>query len=447
MSIPTQSRADSSPEAPAEPSHHSRRSRSGSLRPTLYRLHGWAGVLVAPFLFAAALTGLLYALAPSLEQAAYRDVLTTQNTGEHIPVAQAVEVAQRVHPDLELAGARISDRPEATYRILFSDPALPQSYLQAVFVDPVSGEVLGDMPQYGSSNSLPLRSSLSNGHANLWLGEPGRFYSELAASWLGAMTITGAFLLFQRWRRSTSKKNRPRRWHSLIGLACIPGFLFLTITGLTWSATAGGTIGDIRTHFDWRAPAPDTTAVSSAPFYPTSIDTAIDAARQAGLTGLLHVTAPEEGTVWAVSESSSQPWVFAYDAVAVDGSTGGIVESIDFASWPLAAKLTEWLIRAHMGLLLGVLNQVVLAALALGLMASVVLGYVMWWRRGKGSSFGRLPAPRSWENVPRPALICFLVIMVAYGVFAPYFGLSLLLFLGVDTAWRAFRRRRTRPLH
>ncbi|WPF68215.1 PepSY domain-containing protein [Corynebacterium sp. 21KM1197] len=439
--------------------------RAGNLRATLYRMHSWAGILVAPFLVLAALTGLAYAIAPTLEQMVYRDVLTTEATGEHISAAEAIDIAREVHPDLELAGVQVNDREDATMRVLFLDPALPSSsYKQAVFIDPVSGEVLGDMPQYGSSSSLPLRALLSEGHANLWLGEPGRFYSEMAASWLGAMTLTGAFLLFQRWRRSTSKKNKPRRWHSLVGLLCIPGFLFLTVTGLTWSSTSGGTIGEIRTQLDWRRPTPDVTATAplsagaqsedapadAAAAGDAGADAAIAAAREAGLTGFLTATAPTEPEapdVWTVAESTAQPWVFSYDAVAINAATGEVVDTVPFSSWSLPAKLSEWLIRAHMGILLGLLNQLVLVGLAVGLLASIVLGYIMWWRRGKGSSFGRLPAPRSWENVSRPALICFLLILVVYGIFAPYFGLSVLAFVAIDATYRAFRRRRPRQLH
>ncbi len=38
---------------------------------------------------------------------------------------------------------------------------------------------------YGTSGVLPLRTFLDQLHSNLLLGKWGRFYSELAASWLG----------------------------------------------------------------------------------------------------------------------------------------------------------------------------------------------------------------------------------------------------------------------
>lgn len=52
---------------------------------------------------------------------------------------------------------------------------------------------------------------------------------------------------------------------------------------------------------------------------------------------------------------------------------------------------------AHVGLLFGLSNQLALLAVAVGLAAMVVWGYVMWWKRrptrGSAWAFGR-PAPR-----------------------------------------------------
>lgn len=43
----------------------------------------------------------------------------------------------------------------------------------------------------GTSGSLPLRTAIDQLHRSLLLGDPGRLYSELAASWLWVAAITG----------------------------------------------------------------------------------------------------------------------------------------------------------------------------------------------------------------------------------------------------------------
>lgn len=114
----------------------------------IYRLHTVVSVFVAPLLVIAALSGLLYAFAPSIENVVYRDVLTPSSQEPARPLAEQVEVAEAVHPDLELSAVQTSEDPDTTTRVLFEDPGLDSSsYRQAVFVDPGSLEVTGQLVQ------------------------------------------------------------------------------------------------------------------------------------------------------------------------------------------------------------------------------------------------------------------------------------------------------------
>ncbi|WP_242702191.1 PepSY domain-containing protein [Arthrobacter cavernae] len=103
-----------------------------------------------------------------------------------------------------------------------------------------------------------------------------------------------------------------------------------------------------------------------------------------------------------------------------------------------AAKLTRWGIAAHMGVLFGLPNQLVLLAIAARLAAMAVWGYVMWWKRrptrGGAWALGS-PAPRGallrahWAGV-----LTAITIMVPLGLFLPLLGWSLLAFIILDTA-------------
>ena len=68
---------------------------------------------------------------------------------------------------------------------------------------------------------------------------------------------------------------------------------------------------------------------------------------------------------------------------------------MNFADWPFLAKLTNWAIDAHMGVLFGIVNQILLALTAIGLISIVLRGYLMWWQRRptRGSTWavGRPP--------------------------------------------------------
>src|SRR5690606_41652918 len=53
---------------------------------------------------------------------------------------------------------------------------------------------------YGNSGALPLRTWISMLHRHLHLGEVGRLYSELAASWLWVVALGGVVLWVSRGR-------------------------------------------------------------------------------------------------------------------------------------------------------------------------------------------------------------------------------------------------------
>ncbi|MFC7744481.1 PepSY domain-containing protein [Nocardiopsis composta] len=165
-------------------------------------------------------------------------------------------------------------------------------------------------------------------------------------------------------------------------------------------------------------------------------DEALAAARTAGLDGPVEIGIPDgDGAPYTVAETQ-RAWPVQQDQVAVDAGDGRVVEELRFADFPLMAKLTNWGIAAHMGLLFGLPNQLLLAAVAAAALALVVLGYRMWWQRRPtrgGAAFGR-PIPRgAWRRLTWRARALVAAAAVAVGLLLPLFGASLLAFVLVDT--------------
>ncbi|WP_162795187.1 PepSY-associated TM helix domain-containing protein, partial [Nonomuraea lactucae] len=69
-----------------------------ALRPLVLRLHFYAGILVAPFLFIAAATGLLYAASWQLEQMIYSHELNAPPGRTMAPLSQQVAAARAAQP-------------------------------------------------------------------------------------------------------------------------------------------------------------------------------------------------------------------------------------------------------------------------------------------------------------------------------------------------------------
>ncbi|MER0087412.1 PepSY domain-containing protein [Corynebacterium sp. KPL3927] len=382
----------------------------------------------------------------------YHDEITATAQGSPRSLDEQIAAAQRQHPGAAVAAVEASEDPEETTRVLFTDPdAKSPSYTHAVFVDPVDLRITGEEQQYGGSRALPLRTWLSNGHRTLWLGEPGRIYAELAASWLGALTIAGVYLWLKRRKKSQKKNNKALRIHARLGSWLLPGFLFLTITGLTWSMVAGSNIGKVREELNWKEPSVATSVAEASTGAGVhawhaghaghaghsggeAVDndvlegaqTALSTARSEGLTGVLRMTPPEQaGDAWTVREGRAA-YKLRSDAVAVTAD-GRVIDRINSADWPLAARLTSWLIQLHMGTLFGIYSQVALAALALGLLVISIAGLWMWWNKPRR----RLP-----ELKITPVVVAGVVI---YSIIAPLFGASLLLFFAGDWLVRRLR--------
>lgn len=421
----------------------------------LSRLHKFAGVIIAPFLIVAALSGFLYALAPTFEPWIYHDEVTATAPGNPRSLDDQIAAAQREHPDGHVVQVEPSEDPRETTRVLFADPSAPNaSYTHAVFVDPVDLHITGELQQYGGSRALPFRTWASDGHRTLWLGEPGRLYAELAASWLGALSILGLYLWLKRKQRNKKQPSKVLALHARVGAWLLPGFLFLTVTGLTWSLVAGTSIGKVREELNWKEPSVATSVAEAGASTGAGkhaghsghavhaghaghtehhdaaelagAQTALSTARSQGLTGVLEMTPPEKpGDAWGVREARAA-FKLRSDAVAVTPN-GEVIDRINSADWPLAAQLTSWLIQLHMGTLFGIYSQVALAALALGLLVVSIAGLWMWWKKPRRS----LP-----ELKITPAVLAG---VVAYSIIAPLFGVSLLIFFLGDWLVRRLR--------
>jgi uncharacterized iron-regulated membrane protein len=446
-----------------------------SFGPLLLRLHFYAGVLVAPFLLVAALTGLAYAFTPQMERAYYADELVVAAPGDAVrPLSEQLAAARATHPE----GGVTAIRPgggETTTQIDFTSPSLDEEHAHTVYVNPYTSEVTGQLTTWWGAS--PLRTWFDDLHTNLNLGTPGFFYSELAASWLWVIALGGVLLWFRRQRgkrmlrpdlKAKRGVRRTRSFHASTGLWLSIGLLFLSATGLTWSNYAGVNFGNAVDALHGSRPAVNTELAATAPAETggghhgggtaapaegtpadlTQLDQVWQVAQANGITGNPAITVPaDDRTAWDITEMGAR-WPMDRDGIAVDGATGQVTDRIDYADWPLMAKLTQIGIYAHMGDLFGLPNQLLLAALAIGLITVIVWGYRMWWQRrptrnGNRALVGAPPVgPGAWQHLPAWAIVAGVPVVLAVGWFLPMFGIPLVGFILFDVILGAVRNRR-----
>ena len=460
--LPTQD-----PPPSAVPPARSRPPRQPWFGALLFRLHFYAGILVGPFILVAALSGALYAATPQLEQALYAHELHAPEAATTLPLADQIEAAQAVVGD---EGSLVAVRPAPgngdTTRVMFTGDGLGESETRAIFIDPATADVRGDLVVYGTSGALPLRTWIDQFHRNLHLGDLGRLYSELAASWLGVVVLAGAALWVIRIRKARVKKDllRPKNthpgyrrlfsWHASTGIWLLVGALFLSATGITWSQYAGANVSNLRAAFNLGTPSISTelggteaapadehaghgpATASTVPTAPGTFDDVLAVAQTVNVnTGLVEIRPPAAaGQAWVVQEIQ-RSFPTEVDAVAVDGGTLAVTDRVDFAGFTPAAKLARWGIDTHMGTMFGLANQVVLIITALGLVAMVSWGYLMWWKRRPtrgGAKMGR-PAPAgALARAPWWGVLAVIGGALVVGLLFPLVGISLLVFIVID---------------
>ncbi|MGW0962921.1 PepSY-associated TM helix domain-containing protein [Streptomyces gelaticus] len=460
--------------APVEDFTRSERADGGGtwsgLRPLLLRLHFYAGILIGPFLLVAAVTGLLYTATPQIESVVYRHELKVTPHGEPKPLDAQVDAAREAIPGGQLVSVTKGAGDGDTTRVAFDVEGLPEGYTRTAFVDPYDAKVRGTLHTYGES--LPVRSWFDGLHRTLHLGDFGRNYSEIAASWLWVEVLGGLALWLgaPRGRERLRKLFVPRRgpkgrgrtlsWHGAVGLWVSIGFLALSATGLTWSAHAGANIGRIQdslggatpsvssalghgTHGDGPAGAHSGASPADAAAK-VDLDEAVRIARSEGLRGKLVISPPADTKSAYVVRENTRHWPEQQDSIAIDPATGKVTDKLLFDDFPVLAKLTRWGIDAHMGLLFGLANQIVLALIAVALIGMLLWGYRMWWlrrpTRAGGRRFGRPPARGAWRRVPGKVMAPLVVVAAVLAYYLPLFGLPLVCFLLGDLALARARR-------
>ncbi|WP_459176633.1 PepSY-associated TM helix domain-containing protein [Ewingella americana] len=460
----------------------------------LKRLHFYIGLFVGPFIFIAALTGTLYVLTPQFENYLYADALFTTSKGEAQPLSRQIDAAVKVTGnDQPIYAVRPAPTEGDTTRVMFSNPQLGASKSRAIFVDPVTLAVKGGITVYGTSGILPFRTWLDDLHRGLLLGDPGRIYSELAASWLWVAALGGMMLWLTGRRKARAprklsakveKQQRSRYWHSTLGLLLMAGLLFFSATGLTWSQWAGDNISLLRANMGWLTPAVKTnldpelvptpagehaehhatmpdmpdmpdmeTSSHSMPATPRvltltthTFDAVVQAARESGIQANKIEIRPayKADKAWTVTEVD-RSWPTQVDAVSVDPVSLQIVDHVRFADFPLLAKLTRWGVDAHMGILFGLWNQVILAVFGIGLCLMIAWGYRLWWLRRTVNHDGINPANtlwQTWKLVPFSLQCPVALIALGLAFSLPVMGISLMIFLLIDIV----RWRRNKPV-
>ncbi|HEY0062537.1 MAG TPA: PepSY-associated TM helix domain-containing protein [Telluria sp.] len=374
-------------------------------RSLLWRIHFWAALLASPFILIAVLTGILYIFTPQIEGLRYAALDRVTPAGAMRPLDDAVAAARTAAPEGWRVRAVLPPYSAAsTVRVLFeqerSAHAGHEGHPQAAAKGPVTVSV--NPYTAGVTGSLANDERFGNWsmalHSRLLQGDGWRWMIELAASAMMVMLVTGVLL----WWPATACEGMPRagvhgrkawqQWHAFLGVALALVTATILITGLTWSKYAGEQIRAARDALGQASPAAPRNLLSA----PANGRDALtwqavwDSARKQAPDVPMQISPPRDAQgVWRLSANDpGQPFkrfdllLDAYDA-----------HPLYFSDWnrlTAFGKATAVGIPFHRGEF-GWWNQALLTVFGLGVLFSLVSGWVMYFKRRQP---GRVSLPR-----------------------------------------------------
>lgn len=406
---------------------------------TIWRWHFYAGLITLPVLLVATITGALYVFVEELEPVLYPKLMVVEPQAARVSFETQLEAARRFAPATSIDGFTSSDHADHSTRVWASQG---DEYF-TIFVNPYTGEVLGEMQNGFFEVVLSL-------HRTLLAGSAGRVAVELATSWGIVLIITGLYLWLPRRQNKFWGVWLPRLrtksyvvWRDLhtVGSLYLSIFTFLILlTGLAFSFIVGQSFfqfnlqtgGIPKSIFD----PPKVAAPADPNAAKISIDEAIAISREHLRGGdHLDVTLPQrEWTVYGVTSGDhDDPSTFA--GVYINPYTGEKLDVVDWKQFSIGAKSLLYSYSIHVGSIYGMPTKILAFLVCLGLIFASISGAVMWWiRRPKG----KLGTPK----ISKPMVLTIIVL----GVLMPTVGLSLLLILLADWTARKFMRRNTQEL-
>lgn len=428
---------------------------AAALRRLFWRVHFWAGLLTAPLVLWAALTGLLYVFTPQIEARVHAALDRVDTPGPAQPLDRLWAAAVAAQPGWQPRAIVPAAEPGRTTQVLFAPPpdahtghsghaaneghghGLPQG--RTVYVDPAAARVVGSLDDMARFKTWAKKL-----HASALQGDGWRWPIELAASWMLLMFATGLAMWWPtRGRASTGTQARPRwrRVHTGVGLAASGFLAVVLLTGLTWSRHAGEHFRNAQQALGQSSPKPPRELRPASPAGAPGLSMqAVYERAQAELPGrALQLTPPRDAAtgVWRIDALvPAEPT--ARHTLMLDGASGQVLWRSGWSELPALAKATAVGIPFHRAEL-GVWNQALLALAALAAIASVVSGLAMAWLRRPRRSLGA-PSVSAAQMRAVPAWLWLLVAALAFAL--PTFGISLAAFAALELLAYALRRAR-----
>ncbi|ARO13522.1 sulfite reductase [Ketogulonicigenium robustum] len=459
----TVTNGDTSPQAAA------RRAKAANLYRAVWRWHFYAGLIILPFMITLAVTGAIYLFREDVDNIVHANFMqVTPIEGQRLSPSQIIDAAlgaqagtavKFTDPISDTQSTEVTIKPETGSNM-------------AVYVNQYTGEVLEVRPDR-STFAWTVRYL----HSFRYFGPNPRKIIEIVGGFAILMVLTGVYLWWPRGAMRGQKggvitvRGEPKRrvfWrdtHAVTGI--IIGFfiVFLALTGMPWSSVWGAKVNEwangsnygypngLRINVPMSEDHLDHIAKTSWSLEQAQIPESVPPMMEMPTIGIDIATqifdemALHRGYAVALPNGSSGVYsgsVYPDDlsqqrVVHLDQYTGDALLDMSYADYGPLGKWLEFGINTHMGQTFGLLNQLLLLAVCVGIVLLAVSAAVMWWKRRPSGSLGVPPLPSD-----RKVFIGLFVILGIGGVLFPLTGITLLGMIVLDMIWQAVRAKPAR---
>ena len=453
---------------------------------TLWRWHFYAGLFVMPFLVILAITGTIYCFQPQIDPLLYphRLVVTPATSPRQGVDALLASARAAMPPDAVPTTARISSRGDRSAEFIFR---LPDGHKESVYLNPYDGALLGTLDvdsRFMQVDRMIHRKLLLGKPGELLMELVACWTLVMIGTGVALWWPREKASLRAALAPDLTRRGRPlwKSIHATLGIWLALGAFAFVATGLPWTGSWGkqfkalatsvklgsppGSWGGLPLHS--KVPGQHTAAGAAASHQASSgmdsmpgmtmdemplpqVPWAVGAVRvpnspDAGVPGvkplpLAHVigqmraagladgydialpTTPQG--VYTVSYFPADPRLER--TVYIDQYSGAVLKDIRYGDYGAVGKAVSYGTSLHMGRYFGVPNQIICAALSLGLAALAITGLVMWWKRRPAGTLGAPSRERA-----APPMRTWIAALVVLGIVFPLMGLTIVAVWLVD---------------
>lgn len=352
------------------------------MRRLLVQVHLWVGVASGLYIFVVCLTGAALVFRLDLQRARNPHLFTPRASGLLADPVTVMERVSRAYPDHRLSGVEAPTSRRPTYLAYVTRGR----EFVTVLVDPVSVEILGELP------NDPLVASVQRLHFDLMAGRTGRTVNGIGAVCILVMCASGCVIwwpgrkhVMRGFLVDVRRDTKRVIWelHRAMGIWSVAFLALFALTGLSlvFPAPFRNAVNAISPITGTRAPSSSPAAPDAVP--PTWASLIARARQERPGHHVARVIAPaNDRAAFLVQFSSRSPTPAGSDLSSVyfDQYSGAILAAAQ-PTRTAGDLVVAWTVPLHVGAFGGEPLRWIWFAFGLAPLLLFVTGMTTWWTR------------------------------------------------------------------